>query len=84
MLILLDVYVLTRTVMLITPPFLKWKHQAEAIDDFRVRRALSLLLLDSLTIASTAVYSNILVEHIPFSVGAVVVLGMHHIHHPNI
>jgi len=42
--------------------------------DSRVYRALSLLLLDVLTITSAAKPTNLLVDFVPFAVGAAVVL----------
>jgi len=75
LLVLLDVYVVARTLTFITHPFLRWRHQIEAIADFRIRRALSLLLLEVLTITSSAIPTNILVDFVPFSLGAIIVLA---------
>lgn len=74
--IVLDIYVVARTMTFITPPFLRWRHQVETITDFRILRALSLLLLDALTTPSDVIPTNLLLDFIPFSVGALVVLAV--------
>lgn len=76
LLILLDIYVVVRTMMFIAPSFLKLRHQVPSGADFRVQGALSLLLLEGLTITSAAIFTNILVEFIPFSIGALIVLAV--------
>jgi len=45
------------------------------LQDSRLLKALSLLLLELLTIVPGGVFTNLLADFIPFSIGAVVVLG---------
>jgi hypothetical protein len=75
LLILLDIYVIARTLMVTAPMFLRLRHQLETISDSRIQRASSLLLLEAITIASAAVPTNIPLDFIPFSIGGVIVLG---------
>lgn len=48
--ITMELYLLTRIYILIVPEFLRAKHRREALRDTRLGCALSLLVLDSLTV----------------------------------
>lgn len=48
--ILFEIYLMVRIYTLVVPEFLRAKHRREALKDSRLARALSLLLLDILTI----------------------------------
>lgn len=73
-LILFELYLIVRFTVFISPKGLGWFSQLDLLRDFRVYRALSLLLLDTLAITSAAKPTNLLVDFVPFAVGAVVVL----------
>ena len=63
-----------RFISLISPKGLGWFSQLDLLGDSRMYRALSLLLLDILTITSATKPTNLLVDFVPFAVGAMVVL----------
>jgi len=66
-----------RFIFFISPRGLGWFSKLDTLGDPRVYRTLSLLLLDALTITSAAKPTVLLVDFIPFAIGAVVVLGKH-------
>ena len=73
---LLEAYCLGRFINLLCPSFLRMRHQLDALRDARILRTLGLLVLDILTIVPDAVPTNVLGDYIPFSIGAVIVLGV--------
>ena len=73
-LVLAESYVVTRFIAFISPRGLGWFSRLDLLGDSRVYRALSLLLLDVLTVTSAAKPTNLLVDFVPFAIGAVVVL----------
>jgi hypothetical protein len=73
-LILAELYLTIRLIFFILPSGLGWLSKLNLLGDSRVYRALSLLLLDVLTITSAAKPTNLLVDFVPFAIGAVVVL----------
>ena len=64
-----------RFFLFISPKGLCWSSKLATLGDSRVYRTLSLLLLDGLAITSAAKPTNLLVDFVPFAIGAVVVLG---------
>ena len=70
----MELYLTIRFIYFISPRGLGWLRKLELLGDPRVYRALSLLLLDVLTIASATKPTNLLVDFVPFAIGAVVVL----------
>ena len=74
-LICTEFYLVTRFISIISPKCLGWSNKLETLSDPRVYRAISLLLLDGLTITSAVMPTYLLVDFIPFAIGAVVVLG---------
>ena len=73
-LIVAELYLTIRFTFLISPGGLGWFSKLDLFGDSRVYRALSLLLLDVLTMTSAAKPTNLLVDFVPFAIGAVVVL----------
>jgi hypothetical protein len=73
-LILAELYLVARFIFLISSKGLGWLSQLDLLGDSRMSRALSLLLLDVLTITSATKPTNLLVDFVPFAVGAMVVL----------
>jgi len=74
-LICTELYLAIRFSHFISPKGLCWSSKLDTLGDPRVYRTLSLLLLDALTITSAAKPTNLLVDFVPFAVGAVAVLG---------
>jgi len=73
-LVLAELYLIIRFIFFISPIGLGWLSKLGLLGDSRVYRALSLLLLDVLTITSAAKPTNLLVDFVPFAIGAVAVL----------
>ncbi|KAF9780175.1 hypothetical protein BJ322DRAFT_1112846 [Thelephora terrestris] len=73
-LILAELYLVARFIFLISSKGLGWLSQLDLLGDSRMSRALSLLLLDVLTITSATKPTNLLVDFVPFAIGAMVVL----------
>lgn len=73
-LILAELYLIVRFVSLISPKGLNLFSQLDLFGDSRMYRILSLLLLDVLTIPSAIKSINLLVDFVPFSISATVVL----------
>jgi hypothetical protein len=76
MFMILELYMIGRLLSFIAPPFLEFKHRIGAVTDTRVLRALSLLLFDILNLVLGVKVVSIVDEFVPFSIGALVVLGM--------
>lgn len=72
--ITMELYLLTRIYILIVPEFLRAKHRREALRDTRLGCALSLLVLDSITVIPDIVCLSVAADSIPFALGAVGVL----------
>jgi len=72
--IILEVYAIGRLGSFVAPSFFTIWHQIALLQDIRVLRPVSLLLLDLLTIVPSAVFTNILGDFLPFSLGSLVVL----------
>lgn len=70
---LIEVWAIGR---ILTLTFGQSRHVFVWLGDFRVRQAFSLLLLELLTMVPSALFTGILGEFIPFSLGAVIVLSM--------
>ncbi len=75
--IVLELYILIRILSLMKPPRL----QCATIRDTQVVQAGSLLLFDLLVIVPEAVLTGLIAEFIPFSIGALTVLGQPAIEH---
>jgi hypothetical protein len=73
--ITLELYLIVRLASILAPPFLSFLHRLGCLRDIRIIWGLSLLLLDLLTIFPMAVFTNVLAEFIPFSIGSLAVLG---------
>ena len=73
-LILAELYLVARFIFFIFPKGLGLFNQLDLLGDSRMYRTLSLLLLEALTITSATGPTNLLVDFVPFSIGAVVVL----------
>ena len=72
--IILEVYITTRFLGWEGRRFGLWSVLSKSAN-IRVAQASSLLLLEALTIAPNVVNTGILVQYVPFSLGALVVLG---------
>lgn len=72
---LLESYVAVRMALCISPSFLLVKHRLGAIKDPRVMQALSLMLLELLTVVPHAMDIGITGEFVPFSIGALGVMS---------
>jgi len=72
--LVLELYVSCRLLSFFSRKLLHHRHQLGALQDLRVLRALSLLLLEVLTIVPLATAPNELGEIIPFCVGSILVL----------
>lgn len=70
-----ELYIIGRLLSLIAPPFLEFKHRIGAVTDTRVLRALSLLLLELSCLVPGVKFIGIVGEFVPFSIGALIVLG---------
>ncbi|KAJ7700137.1 hypothetical protein B0H17DRAFT_1048752 [Mycena rosella] len=66
----LEVYAIARVMLLLASKL----SMREVIRDIRVLRPAALLLLELLTLVPSAVFTNIVAEFVPFSIGAVAVL----------
>ena len=73
-LILAELYLAARFIFFIFPKGLGLFNQLDLLGDSRMYRTLSLLLLEALAITSATGPTNLLVDFVPFSIGAVVVL----------
>ena len=69
--IILEVYLIVRFILLSAPRHLAFT----AREDVHLVQAGSLLLLDILTIVPDSTKTNTLAQYIPFSIGAIFVLG---------
>jgi hypothetical protein len=72
----LELYMIGRLLSFIAPLFLEFKHRIGAVTDMRVLRVLSLLLFDILNLVPGVKVTGIIGEFVPFSIGALIVLGM--------
>ncbi|TFK75867.1 hypothetical protein BDN72DRAFT_353823 [Pluteus cervinus] len=72
--LVLELYVVGRLFSLFAPEFLNMRHRLQAFNDLRIWKALSLLLLELLSITPLAMPYNLLGDIIPFSIGAILVL----------
>jgi hypothetical protein len=70
----MEVYVAARAMSLIAPPFLKVQHRLGGFQDSRVLRAISLIVLELLTLVSAPKAAGILNDFVPFSIGSILVL----------
>jgi hypothetical protein len=75
--IVLELYILIRILSLIKPPRL----QPATIQDTLLVQAGSLLLFDLLVLVPEAILTDLIAEFIPFSIGALTVLGQPAIEH---
>ena len=75
--IVLELYILIRILSLMKPPRL----QCTAIQDTVLVQAGGLLLFDLLVFVPEAILTNLVAEFIPFSIGALTVLGQPLIEH---
>ncbi|KAF7332096.1 hypothetical protein MKEN_00090200 [Mycena kentingensis (nom. inval.)] len=66
----LEVYAIARMILIISSEV----NMRKVIVDARVLRPLSLVFLELLTLVPSAVFTNVVAEFVPFSIGAVVVL----------
>lgn len=71
----LEVYVLLRLAFLILSPITHSGRRTVILRDARAWKALSLLSLELLTIGPAATRLSLLADFIPFSLGALAVLG---------
>lgn len=69
--IVLELYILIRIMSLMKPP----RFQCATIQDTLVVQAGSLLFFDLLVIVPEAIITDLVAEFIPFSIGALTVLG---------
>ena len=74
--LLLEIYVTLRFVFLLVPAFLQTKDKIHALLDIRIARSLSFLLMDLLTMVPRATFISIPADFIPFSISALIVLGI--------
>lgn len=72
--VLFELYVVLRLAILLTPSFLLGRHRWGGLKDIRLGMALSLLLMDLLTVVPHAIPVSIAADYIPFSVAAIIVL----------
>ncbi|KAG1872649.1 hypothetical protein C8R48DRAFT_670145 [Suillus tomentosus] len=77
MFMILELYIIGRLLSFIAPPFLKFRHRIGAVTDTRVLHVLSLLLFDILNLVPGVKVIGIIGEFVPFSIGALIVLGMY-------
>lgn len=75
--IVLELYIIIRSLSLMKPPRL----QCATIQDTLIAQAGSLLLFDLLVIVPEAILTGLVTEFIPFSIGALTVLGQPTIEH---
>ncbi|RDB22494.1 hypothetical protein Hypma_010137 [Hypsizygus marmoreus] len=73
--IFLEIYSLLRLASLIKPGPDRQSHRLSRMKDFRIGRAISLLLLELLTIVPSVKHFTILADFIPLSIGALIVLA---------
>jgi hypothetical protein len=73
---MLEMYVTVRLVFLLVPAFLQKKDKIHALLDIRIARSLSFLLMDLLTMVPRAQFISIPADFIPFSISALIVLGI--------
>lgn len=74
---ILELYMIGRLLFFIAPPFLEFRHRIGTVTDMRVLCILSLLLFDILNLVPGVKVIGIIGEFIPFSIGALIVLGMY-------
>jgi hypothetical protein len=70
-----ELYAITRFYFLLVPSFLRFHHKIQALKDIRLGKALSLLILDLLTVVPSAKPISIAADYIPFVVGVIIVLS---------
>lgn len=71
----LELYAAIRILLFITPSFLQMKHRTGILKDSNLIRTISLIVFELLTIVPSAIFTRTLGEFIPFSIGALGVLG---------
>ena len=69
--IALELYIIFRSLSLLQPPRLRFG----IVQDARIVQAASLLLFDLLVVVSNAAVTTLIAEFVPYSIGALVVLG---------
>ena len=69
-----ELYLMIRFIFFVSPRGLGWFSKLDTLGDSRVYRASGLLLLDVLTITPATKPINLLVDFVPFAIGAVAVL----------
>ena len=81
--IIFECYTVLRLTFLLAPSFLKGQHRWDALKDIRIGMALSLLLMDVLTVVPDAIPVSIAADFIPFAIAALIVLGKWLVHSIN-
>lgn len=71
----LELYIVARLAVMIAPPFLQPKHRMGVLNDPRIIKSFSLLLLEVLVIIPNAIFTGVVGEFVPFSIGALAVIG---------
>ncbi|KAG8823435.1 hypothetical protein FRC17_009333 [Serendipita sp. 399] len=73
--VIFEVYAIIRFATFLAPSFLHFQHRWNAIQDIRIGKALSLLLLDLLTLVPFVTPINIAAECIPWAIATAIVLA---------
>jgi hypothetical protein len=71
----MEFYTLLRLWGLVSPGFLGVGRGIRGLTDYKLLRAASLLALELLTIVPSAISVNIIADFVPYSLGALLVLG---------
>lgn len=71
----INLYLTVRLVMVRLPPSFRIRSMVTALEGPTIRRASSVLVLNIVTLIPNAMKVNMLAQFLPFSIGALVVLG---------
>ncbi|KAG8821531.1 hypothetical protein FRC19_007666 [Serendipita sp. 401] len=74
--VIFELYAVVRLAVFLAPSFLHFQHRWNALQDLRIGKALSLFLLDLLTLVPFVIPVNIAAECIPWAIAVAIVLGM--------
>lgn len=82
--ILFEVYAAFRFAIFLAPSFLRLQHRLEALQDLRMAKCVSLLLLELLTIVPFIIPVNIAAECIPFALASAIVVAVFNQEHAQV
>ena len=72
----LEIYSIVRLLSIMAPPSFPLRRRIDALKDFRIVRGISLLVFDLVIFVPSVVQTSLLGDTLPFSIAALIVIGM--------